>query len=45
MQVPALVLESDPLLTAQPEAVPLVVVYVTAPVPEPPEVVSVNGVP
>jgi hypothetical protein len=26
MQVPVLVLESEPLLTAQPEAVPLVVV-------------------
>lgn len=45
MQVPVLVLESEPLLTAQPEAVPLVVVYVTAPDPEPPEVVSVKAVP
>ena len=45
MHVPALVLDNAPLLTAQPDAVPLVVVYVTAPVPEPPEVVSVSGVP
>lgn len=44
-QVPALVeVRLDPL-TAQPVAVPLVVVKVTAPVPEPPEVMSVNDVP
>jgi hypothetical protein len=43
--VPALVAESALPLIAQPLAVPLLTVYVTAPVPEPPLVVSVKGVP
>jgi hypothetical protein len=45
VQVPALVLESEPLVTVQPVAVPFVKANVTAPVPEPPDVVSVSAAP
>ena len=43
-QVPALVVESNPLEIAQPLAVPLTTLKLTAPVPEPPEVVRVSAV-
>jgi hypothetical protein len=43
-QVPALVLASADPAIAQPVAVPLAAVYVTAPVPEPPLVVNASGV-
>jgi hypothetical protein len=44
-QVPALEAESELPLTAQPLAVPLVTVYVSAPEPEPPLVASESDVP
>ena len=43
-QVPALVAESEPLEIAQSLAVPFTTLKLTAPVPEPPEVVSVSAV-
>jgi hypothetical protein len=44
-QVPVLVLDSAETVMAQPVAVPFTAVNVTAPVPDPPEVVKVSGVP
>ena len=44
-QVPADPAVKEVPETVQLEAVPVVAVYVTLPVPDPPEVVSVNDVP
>jgi hypothetical protein len=44
-QVPVLVLDSAEPMTVQPVAVPFTALNVTAPVPDPPEVVKVSGVP
>jgi hypothetical protein len=45
MHVPAVVVSRDDPVIEQPVAVPSVAAYVTAPVPDPPDVSSVRGVP